>query len=256
MVDERPGKGASEDEIVDFVTAVLGKRAKEIDSELAQQDQKNTIADVIEQGYFGVDKNSREEEDFPEAGIELKVTPLKRKKSEPIYAPKERLSLSMLDKDEIKEKDDWRDVSRLMKHNNTLIIWYLNLEDKDKAEYPYIWFHLWKPAENKIWRDLIQRDYEIIKEKVEKDEKLSSSDTDFLEAATKDSGGKDEHNRAFAIKADGMRKLFAFSTGLRLLTPGKIRAGGVKEDELEKAIINEKKDYSFSFDNYLDTERD
>lgn len=252
MVDERPGKDASEDEILDFVKAVLGKRAKDIDEEIAQKDEKNTMADVIEKGYFGVEKNSREEEDFPEAGIELKVTPLERKKSEPIYAPKERLVLSMIDKGEVKENDNWRDVGRLTKHNNTLIIWYLDLGGKEKAEYPYIWYHLWKPKENKIWRDVMQRDYEIIKDKIESGERLSSSHTDFLGAATKDSGGKDKHRRAWAIQPDGMRKIFAFSTGLRMLTPGLIRKGGVDEDRLESAIINEKKDYSFSFDRYID----
>jgi len=254
MTDIRPGKGATEEEILLLLPGILGRRAIDIDEEIAKKDEKNMMADVVEQGYFGVEKNSRQEADFPEAGIELKVTTLELKKSEPLVAPKERMYISSIDKEEVIEKQKWYNVKGLKKANDTLIVWYLNLEDDEDKYQPYIWSHLWKPEKNVIWKEKIQRDCEIIKEKIKSGEDLSAGDTEFLIASTKDTGHKDEHSRSWAIKAGGMRRILAYSTGLRLTAPGRIRSGGIHIDKLKNRIVKEKKSYNFKFDKFLSEE--
>lgn len=249
MTDIRPGKGATEEEILLLLPGILGRRAIDIDEQIAEKEEKQMMADVVEQGYFGVDKNSRKEADFPEAGIELKVTPLQLYKSAPLVAPKERMYISSIDKEQVQETEHWYELKSLKKSNNTLIVWYLAREE-DKYQ-PYIWSHLWKPEENLVWKKKMQRDYEIIKEKIESGKDLSASDTDFLIAATKDRGHKEKHSRSWAIKGDGMREILAYSTGLRLTAPGQIQNGGIRIDELKNRIIKEKKSYNFKFDKFL-----
>ncbi len=253
MTDIRPGKDATEEEILLLLPGILGRRANDIDQELSQKDGKQMMAEVVEQGYFGIDKNSRQEADFPEAGIELKVTQLEEPKSQPVFTQGEKMTLSSINREKVKETDEWYELKDLKKINNTLIVWYLNLDSKDE-EQPYIWSHLWKPEDNLIWREKMQRDYEIIKEKIEAGEKLSARDTDFLAACTHDRGGKEEHNRSWAIKNSGMRKILSYSTGLRLITPGRVSGGGIKINELKNRIIKEKKSYNFKFDKFLDEE--
>lgn len=256
MTDIRPGKEATEEEILLLLPGILGRRAIDIDEQIAEKDEKNMMADVVEQGYFGVDKNSRKEADFPAAGIELKVTTLELKKSEPLVAPKERMYISSINRKNVEETEKWHNLKGLKKANNTLIVWYLNLEDKKDKYQPYIWSHLWKPEKNLIWKEKIQRDYEIIKEKIESGEDLSASDTEFLIASTKDTGHKEKNSRSWAIKAGGMRQILAYSTGLRLTAPGRIRKGGIHIDKLKNRIIKEKKSYNFKFDKFLGEETD
>ena len=68
--------------------AVLGRAREIIGIPLSQIDRtgrlstgKGAIGTVIEESWFGYTPNSESEPDFPEAGIELKVTPYLRGKN-------------------------------------------------------------------------------------------------------------------------------------------------------------------------------
>ena len=65
--------------ILQRATEVIGIPMKDIDKTGRIQTGKGAIGTVIEESWFGYTPNSEAEPDFPEAGVELKVTPYIRK---------------------------------------------------------------------------------------------------------------------------------------------------------------------------------
>ena len=68
----------------------------DINNRLLNSNNKGSFGQIIEEGFFSYDVNSRPEADFVEAGIELKVTPFVQNKNH-TYSAKERLVLNMID---------------------------------------------------------------------------------------------------------------------------------------------------------------
>ncbi len=66
--------------------------------------RRGAFGNAVEQYYFKYKPNSSQEPDFPEVGIELKTTPLKRDKSGR-YVAKERLVVNMIDYDTVVNED-------------------------------------------------------------------------------------------------------------------------------------------------------
>ena len=59
---------------------VIGIPLKDVDSTGRLATGKGAIGTVIEESWYGYTPNSESEPDFPEAGVELKVTPYIRTK--------------------------------------------------------------------------------------------------------------------------------------------------------------------------------
>ena len=57
---------------------------------------KGSLGEMVEEIYFGYEKNSNPDADFSVAGVELKCTPLKRNKKQELII-KERLVCGMID---------------------------------------------------------------------------------------------------------------------------------------------------------------
>lgn len=64
----------------------IGIPLKDIDKKGRLATGKGAVGTVIEESWFGYTPNSESEPDFPEAGVELKVTPYVR--GEVAYVPK------------------------------------------------------------------------------------------------------------------------------------------------------------------------
>lgn len=263
VMDFEPiGPDASEGEIADAAKVLLGRTFGEISEDIlgmAEDERarsKHGAANVVEEGYFGIPINSSPKPDFPDSGVELKVTPLKLTGDDTLVRPKERLVLTMVDYTDIAAADHWTDVPALRKKlSEMLVIWYVHAVGEDRAEYPVVWVDLWEPDEE--WSRRFQEDFEILKEKVLAGEVPSERHVDYLGTCPKHSGGYDKENpsesprhsrvapdahpvldyaekRGWSIALGGMMDVLLDSTGLEKSKHG--RSKGIGLEDLEGRI--------------------
>ena len=148
--------------------------------------RKGGLGNFIEEQFFGYKANSESQADFPEAGVELKVTPYEIKMSGKLSAG-ERLVLYMISYENEIEPDFLKshvwEKCKLM-----LLIYYLR--DKtlsSNMEYRIDYAQLFQFPENDM--NIILNDYRTIVEKIRDGNahELSESDTMYLGACTKGS---------------------------------------------------------------------
>ena len=110
----------------------IGIPLKEIDSTGRLSTGKGAIGTVIEESWYGYTPNSESEPDFPEAGVELKVTPYVRT-AHGIRA-KERLVCNIINyMDEYKKT--FKTSAFWHKCNTMLLMSYEHLYDVSKGDY-------------------------------------------------------------------------------------------------------------------------
>ncbi|KAF0092645.1 MAG: type II restriction endonuclease [Fusobacteria bacterium] len=174
---------------------------------------KGNLGQLIEEHFFGYECNSDSRPDFPEAGVELKVTPYKKNKNNSISA-KERLIINMINymndhKVEFEESHLWNKLQLI------LLIYYLyDNEIDNKLDYKIKFAKLFRPSDTDL--EIIKSDYNIIINKIKngKAHEISGGDTLYLEAATKSSKSNvrtrqpfsdiNAKPRAFALKGSYM----------------------------------------------------
>lgn len=175
--------------------------------------RKGGLGEIIEEFYFRYKPDNRPEADFPEAGLELKVTPYKINKNESLSA-KERLIIAMINYMKIIDMDFY-DSNAWVKIENILLIFYLwEPEIKNRLDYLINFVYLFSPPVEDL--QIIENDFYKIRQKVidGKAHELSEGDTMYLGAATKaaTSGDKTEQPnskimakpRAFSFKSSYM----------------------------------------------------
>jgi hypothetical protein len=134
-----------------------------------------------------------------------------------------------------------------------LIIWYLHIVGQDRTTYPIVWWKLWEPMDEPRWREQLQEDFEICKQKVMAGETPSEKYTQLLGTCPKHSGGynhddpgtsprharvaPDAHptldyaeKRGWSIGMGGAMELFQEATGLEKASRG--RASGIEVQAL------------------------
>lgn len=147
---------------------------------------KGNVGQIIEECFFHYSCNSDARADFPEAGVELKVTPYKENKNGSLSA-KERLILTMIDYMTV-VNEDFETSHFWNKSKLILLIYYLyKKEVQFNLDYRIGYAKLFTPPEQDL--KIIKHDYEIIVEKIRagKAHELSEGDTLYLGAATKSS---------------------------------------------------------------------
>lgn len=214
----------SVEELHEQALKAVGKPIKELVKEETIQKyydnpkNKGWIGNSIESDWFGLANNSRQEADFSNLGVELKVTPIRQTKAG--WSAKERLSLNIFDfNDEYKRT--FENASFLEKANLMELMYYEFIKDEPSPELfikAATLFNLHKLPEEDLL--IIKQDWEIIVNKIKegKAEKLSDSLTKYLGATTKGSkseknmttqpfSDKKAHRRAFTLKGSYMTSL-------------------------------------------------
>lgn len=199
---------------------------------------KGGFGTVLERFYFGYEPNSRPEPDFPDAGIELKATPLKR--SGPRLVSKERLVLGMIDYMTV-VSEEWESSRFLEKNSHLLLVFYLHEQGTDPRDFVIKIVRLWEfPPEDLA---IIRRDWQTIVDKVKagRAHELSEGDTLYLAACTKSSdstrrrpqpcSAEPAKPRAFALKQSYMNTIAEGGLGLTTVAAVEV-ADGVPLDDV------------------------
>lgn len=177
----------SEFELLEFTKGLIGKKFKDLDNfNILSNDKlnkgKGILGQLVETGFFGYESNNSPEADFKELGIELKVTGFLRRKNGNIVA-KERLVLSKIDFFKI-IKESFEFSKFIFKNKKILIVWYEYDKNLQYTEMEIKKIQLYDMSDDMYF---IERDYNIIKQKILKGEAhlISEGDTDLIGACTK-----------------------------------------------------------------------
>jgi DNA mismatch repair protein MutH len=159
--------------------------------------RKGGLGEIVEERFFHYAANNDSRPDFPEAGVELKVTPYKKNKNG-TFSAKERLIITMIDYFQVVE-ETFEESHVWMKSRLILLVYYLyEQEIKNRLDYTINYARLFSPPEQDI--KVIKQDYEVIINKIKegKAHELSESDTMYLGAATKSSSSKNRRKQPFS----------------------------------------------------------
>ena len=161
---------------------VIGIPLRDIDETGRLKTGKGAIGNVIEESWFGYTPNSESEPDFPEAGLELKVTPYLRGRNG--IRAKERLVCNMINYMEEYART-FLTSSFWHKCNTMLLMSYEHLPDKPKSDFSIDEAVIFSFPDEDI--PIIEHDWEVIMEKIRNGlaHKLSEGDTLYLAACTK-----------------------------------------------------------------------
>ena len=178
---------------------------------------KGSLGNMVEEFFFGYQPNSDPRPDFPEAGVELKVTPLKRGKSELLI--KERLVIDMINYFTVVEQK-FEDSLLYKKFLLMLIIFYIHEKDTPWKDMMFVYSVLWAIKDKDL--ELIRQDYDKIVNKIRSGlaHEISESDTYYLAACTKGQDSSVMRNqpfsdipaksRAFSLKPSYTRTILDF----------------------------------------------
>lgn len=175
---------------------------------------KGAIGTVIEESWFGYKPDSEAEPDFPEAGVELKVTPYVRGRDG--IRAKERLVCNIINY--MEEYDKTFNTSAFWhKCQCILLMSYEHLKDKPKGDFRIDAAVLFSfPEEDLV---IIEHDWETIINKVRagKAHEISEGDTLYLAACTKGATAESVREqpfsdvkakqRAYSLKSSYMTKI-------------------------------------------------
>ncbi len=175
--------------IIAYAKQLKGKTLREkcdVSIETHTYSGKGNLGQILEDFYFFYKPNSNAEPDFPEAGLELKLTPLKQLKNDE-YRSKERLVLNIINYLEV-VKQDFETSSFWKKNANLLLLFYLHSAGGDVLDYVIKLVEGWSYPSTDL--EIIKQDWELIQQKIKngKAHELSEGDTFYLGACTK--GGK------------------------------------------------------------------
>lgn len=157
---------------------------------------KGNYGQIIEKFYFLYNPNSESEPDFPEAGLELKSSPLKILKSKE-YRSKERLVLNAINYIDIVNQT-FETSSFWHKNANILLVFYLHQAGYNIIDYIIKLVDEWEFPETDL--EIIKQDWEKITNKVRagKAHELSEGDTLYLGACTKGQNASSVRKQPFS----------------------------------------------------------
>jgi DNA mismatch repair protein MutH len=192
------------DEIQKIGRASVGKKIKDIVGKDFEEliNHKGQLGHLIEEYLFHQKPHNDPEPDFKEAGVELKVTPIKKLKNG-LFSSKERLVLNMIDY-ESENVDDFKNSSFWKKNQRLYILFYEYIQGLPKSEYRIYdeLLHVFSKED----LNQIQKDWEIIAQKIKNGQAhlISESDTLYLAACTKGvDSSKTRNQRNSLEKAKG-----------------------------------------------------
>lgn len=193
----------SEAEIMDITKSAMHKTFGDFGLDSSYNGRnKGGLGGFVEENIFGYSANSDDNPDFIDAGIELKVTPVKRNQDGSISS-KERLVLNMINYKQEATKDF--KTSSFYHKNRRLLIWfYLYAMGIHPSNFEITDYYLLE-FENSLQYKVIERDWTIIHNKIVNGlaHEISESDTEFLAACTKGANSSvlvDQYNTTIKAK--------------------------------------------------------
>ncbi len=181
---------------------------------------KGEVGAAIEH-FFGIPSNSRQEADFPSAGVELKVVPVRRSRHG--VRAKERTVISMIDFDDL-VLETW-DTASVRKKLRILFVYFEHSADMPKSSFPIMCVLYWEPDETTY--GFIRADWERVLTKVRHGlaHELSEGDGRIMGPCTKGAdsqslriqpfGDVRARSRAFALKPSFTTDLYEQSVSER-----------------------------------------
>ncbi|MCB2313454.1 hypothetical protein LGL55_20455 [Clostridium tagluense] len=208
----------TEKNLLEYTKNIIGKTFKELDTlNLLSKGikDKGVLGKIVETGFYKYPLNNNAKADFPDLGIELKVTGFVRNKNKTLSA-KERLSLSKIDYFEIiNEKFEFSKL--ISKNRKLLVIWY-EYKKENSTNYGDFLIHNFQLYNMNIDEDIFRNDFNIIRNKVilGQAHKLSEGDTSYLGAATKGQGSNlvKQPNSIMDAKSRGFSLKNSYMTGI------------------------------------------
>ena len=234
----------TEGEILSISQKAIHKTFSDFGMDLTyKNNNKGGLGGFVEEHVFEYPPNSDDNPDFIDAGIELKVTPIRENK-DGTFSAKERLVLNLINYK--KEAGATFKTSSFYHKNKRLLLWfYLWTQGVHPKNYEITntdLFEFEKSPEAKI----IERDWNIIHNKIVngKAHEISESDTEFLAACTKGTNSKDvteqygsdikAKRRAYSFKSSFMT--YIYRTYIHGLAP---YLSTVSDDEWTKKPLEE-----------------
>lgn len=203
----------TEQQIFDTAEELVGKKLGDLDKSgwLKKKKDKGNIGNMIQADFFGIPANSNRGADFIYHGIELKVTPILKKKRVG-YRSKERLVLGMINYMEDYQIPFEESIVK-KKASSLLLVFYLHEENKPVEEFKIIKitrFQLPKNDEQQVCLD-----YQTIINKIQQGNahKISERQQKILGACTKGRGkGKDLSNQPFS-DTEAKKRAYSYKVG-------------------------------------------
>lgn len=175
---------------------IVGIPLKEVDASGRLATGKGAIGTVIEESWFGYSPNAEAEPDFPEAGVELKVTPYVHGKNG--IRAKERLVCNIINYMEEYDRT-FQTSSFWHKCNTMLLMSYEHRENVPKGDFRIDKAVLFSFPEEDLM--IIEHDWETIMQKVRdgRAHEITEGDTLYLAACTKGANASSAANSLFPI---------------------------------------------------------
>lgn len=185
----------TKEDILRKASEIIGMPLKEVDKTGRLATGKGAIGTVIEESWFGYSPNSESEPDFPEAGVELKVTPYIRTKSG--IRAKERLVCNIINYMEEYSRTFYSSAF-WHKCETMLLMSYEHLYDCPKGDYTIDAAILFSFPEEDLL--IIEHDWETIMNKIRagKAHEISEGDTLYLAACTKGANAASVRSQPFS----------------------------------------------------------
>ncbi|CZE47442.1 Sau3AI family type II restriction endonuclease [Campylobacter geochelonis] len=208
-----------------YAKNLIGKTFRDVlksnftDNKLIQQiayfnnpKSKGSLGNLLEEFYFLYKPNSDSSADFPEAGVELKVTPYEITSNRKIRAG-ERLVITMIPNNKPIDKN-FKKSHLIDKLKLILFVLYLRNKKLQRIDYKINYVNLFNILSKKCKDDLeiIIDDYKKIVSKIQSGlaHKLSESDTQYLGACTKGaSAARSLQNQFYNDKVKAKRRAFS-----------------------------------------------
>lgn len=199
MIAESRYDKTDRNSILGHALLLLGKSISELYPNIGTHSGKGSLGQIVEEKHFDYHPNSLSQPDFPEAGVELKCTPMKTL-SNGNTVSKERLVLNIINYE--KEGSTSFETSSFWQKNKFLLLMFYLYEQGLKPEEMFFSIiRYWDFPQEDL--KIIIDDWNIIIKKIRdgKADTLSEGDTLFLGACMKGSAAGAELRKQFVKNA-------------------------------------------------------
>lgn len=211
---DMPYDSHSKDSILEYALLLVDKSLREALNDLNLESNainKGGFGQVLEKSYFLKELDSASQPDFPEAGLELKSSPIKKLKTKGQLRAKERLVLNIINYEQLVSQQFYSS-SFFTKNSNLLLVFYFYDKELDVLDYKVNLVGIWDFPKEDL--KVIEHDWTLIQHKVKQGEahKLSEGDTFYLGACTKGASAKSVRTQPYS-DIPAKQRAFSLKTG-------------------------------------------